>query len=101
MQRFAALLDALVYAPQRNAKLRLMENWLAGTADPDRGYGLAALTGALVLPHVRGAMIRALVESRIDPLLFALSHDYVGDLAETAALIWPSAGDAPSPLAPS
>ena len=101
MQAFAALLDALVYAPQRNAKLRIIESWLAGTADPDRGLGLAALTGELVLPHVRGAMIRALVESRVDPLLFALSHDYVGDLAETAALIWPASGEAPSPLAPS
>lgn len=101
MQAFAALLEALVYAPQRNAKLRIIESWLAGTADPDRGLGLAALTGELVLPHVRGAMIRALVESRVDPLLFALSHDYVGDLAETAALIWPASGEAPSPLAPS
>ena len=101
MQSFATLLDALVYAPQRNAKLRLMENWLAGTSDPDRGFGLAALTGELVLPHVRGAMIRALVESRVDPLLFALSYDYVGDLAETAALIWPASGKAPSAMAPS
>lgn len=90
MQSFATLLDGLVYAPQRNAKLRLIERWLASTADPDRGYGLAALTGHLALPHVRGAMIRALVEARVDPLLFALSYDYVGDLAETAALIWPA-----------
>src|SRR3546814_16643035 len=26
---------------------------------------------------------------RSDPVLFAMSHDYVGDLAETVALIWP------------
>jgi DNA ligase-1 len=90
VESFAALLDGLVYAPQRNAKLRLIEHWLATTADPDRGYGLAALTGDLDLPHVRPALIRALVESRVDPLLFALSYDYVGDLAETAALIWPA-----------
>lgn len=93
MQAFAALLEALVYAPQRNAKLRIIENWLAGSADPDRGLGLAALTGELVLPHVRGGMIRALVESRVDPLLFGLSRDYVGDLAETAALIWPAGAE--------
>ncbi|MET0366602.1 MAG: cisplatin damage response ATP-dependent DNA ligase, partial [Methylobacterium sp.] len=30
-----------------------------------------------------------LVEARIDPVLFRLSHNYVGDLAETTALIWP------------
>ncbi len=100
MESFAALLDGLVYAPQRNAKLRLIERWLATSADPDRGYGLAALTGDLALPHVRPAMIRALVESRVDPLLFALSYDYVGDLAETAALIWPAdecCGKKPAP----
>ncbi|MBL8665881.1 MAG: cisplatin damage response ATP-dependent DNA ligase [Rhodospirillales bacterium] len=101
MQAFAALLEALVYAPQRNAKLRIIESWLAGSADPDRGLGLAALTGELVLPHVRGGMIRALVESRVDPLLFGLSRDYVGDLAETAALIWPAGGGTSSPRAPS
>ena len=98
MQSFAALLDGLVYAPQRTAKLRLIKRWLATTVDPDRGYGLAALTGDLALPHIRPAMIRALVESRVDPLLFALSYDYVGDLAETAALIWPGEENAkPTP----
>ena len=25
----------------------------------------------------------------MDPVLFALSYDYVGDLAETVALVWP------------
>jgi DNA ligase-1 len=34
-------------------------------------------------------MIRQAVETRVDPILFAWSHDYVGDLAETVALIWP------------
>jgi DNA ligase-1 len=29
------------------------------------------------------------VEARIDPVLFGWSYDYVGDLAETVALIWP------------
>ena len=26
----------------------------------------------------------------MDPQLFALSYDYVGDLAETVALVWPA-----------
>ena len=29
------------------------------------------------------------VASRVDPVLFALSYDYVGDLAETISLVWP------------
>src|SRR5262249_31435748 len=38
--------------------------------------------------------------SRVDPLLFEWSYDYVGDLAETVALIWPEqpAGNRPPPL---
>ena len=35
-------------------------------------------------------MIRRAVEARVDPVLFGWSYDYVGDLAETAALIWPT-----------
>ena len=32
---------------------------------------------------------------RTDPVLFGLSYDYVGDLSETVALMWPT----PSPQA--
>src|SRR4030095_8369591 len=35
-------------------------------------------------------MIRGLIGERTDPVLFALSHDYVGDLSETVALMWPA-----------
>src|SRR5690606_9517025 len=35
------------------------------------------------------AMIRKAIEARVDPVLFGWSYDFVGDLAETAALIWP------------
>ncbi|TVR80124.1 MAG: cisplatin damage response ATP-dependent DNA ligase [Rhodospirillales bacterium] len=101
MKAFAALLDALAFAPQRNAKLRLLQRYFRETPDPDRGYGLAALTGTLTFPHAKPALIRSLVGTRTDPVLFALSYDYVGDLAETAALLWPAEGEAstPPPLA--
>jgi hypothetical protein len=33
-------------------------------------------------------MLRALVAERMDPVLFAYSYDYVGDLAETVSLVW-------------
>ena len=49
MNRFAALLDRLAYEPSRNAKLRLMTDYFRTTPDPDRGYALAAITGALVV----------------------------------------------------
>ena len=91
MRAFAALLDRLVLTPQRTVKLRLMTDYFRETPDPDRGFALAALTGDLDIPSVKPAMLRAMVTARVDEVLFATSYDYVGDLAETIALIWPAA----------
>ena len=91
MNRFAELLDRLAYEPGRNNKLRLLTNYFREAADPDRGYALAALTGALSFKHAKPGLIRDLIAARTDPVLFALSYDYVGDLSETVALMWPKA----------
>ncbi len=90
MNRFAELLDRLAYEPGRNAKLRLITDYLRATADPERGWALAALTGALSFKHAKAGMLRALIAERTDPVLFELSYDYVGDLSETVALMWPA-----------
>ena len=90
MNRFAALLDRLAYEPSRNAKLRLMTDYFRATPDPDRGWALAALTGALSFRHAKPGVIRALIAERADPVLFDMSYDYVGDLSETVALMWPA-----------
>jgi DNA ligase-1 len=97
MKEFAALLDRLLYTPARNGKLALLARYFRSAADPDRGWGLAALTGTLDLRAAKPALIRGLVAERTDATLFALSYDYVGDLAETCALLWPERGGAPPP----
>ena len=89
MNAFAALLDRLGYEPARLGKLRLMTDYFRRTPDPERGYALAALTGALSFPHAKPGLIRGLIAERVDPYLFDLSYDYVGDLSETVALLWP------------
>ena len=89
MNRFAELLDRLAYEPGRNNKLRLITNYFRAVEDPDRGYALAALTGALSFKHAKPGLIRDLIADRTDSVLFALSYDYVGDLSETVALMWP------------
>ena len=89
MNRFAELLDRLAYEPGRNNKLRLITGYFREAADPDRGYALAALTGALSFKHAKAGLIRDLITDRADPVLFGLSYDYVGDLSETVALMWP------------
>jgi len=90
MNRFAHLLDRLAYEPGRNNKLRLITNYFREVPDPDRGWALAALTGALSFRHAKAGLIRDLIAARTDPELFALSYDYVGDLSETVALMWPA-----------
>lgn len=89
MQRFAALIDRLIYTRSRNAKLHALATYLRETPDPDRGWALAALTDSLDFPAVKSSTIRNLAGTRIDPDLFRLSRHHVGDTAETVALIWP------------
>jgi DNA ligase-1 len=90
VNRFAELLDRLAYEPSRNNKLRLMSDYFRRTEDPERGYALAAMTGALSFAHAKPAIIRNLIAERTDPVLFEMSYDYVGDLSETVALLWPA-----------
>jgi DNA ligase-1 len=90
MRAFARLLDQLSFTPSRNAKLTLLRDYLAGAPDPERGWALASLTGALRFDAAKPAFIRKAAEARQDPQLFALSYDFVGDLAETVALVWPA-----------
>ena len=97
MEQFAALIDALVYTRSRNEKLRLIGEYLKRTPDPDRGWALAALSDGLDFPAVKSSTIRTLLKERVDPVLWTLSRDFVGDTAETASLLWPQPGDAPSP----
>ena len=92
MKRFAELLDRLSYESGRNNKLRLMTEYFRTTPDPERGFALAALTGSLSFQHAKPGMICALISQRADPVLFGLSLDYVGDLSETVALMWPAPG---------
>jgi DNA ligase 1 len=86
---FAELLERLLFTPGRNGKVALLRQWFASQPDPDRGIGLAALAGELSLRTAKPALLRELIAERTDPTLFALSYDYVGDLAETIALLWP------------
>ncbi|PJK30528.1 cisplatin damage response ATP-dependent DNA ligase [Minwuia thermotolerans] len=99
MEAFAELLDRLSHVGARNVKVRLIADYMRRTPDPDRGVALAALAGELSLKTVKPALVRELAGARTDPELFRLSYDYVGDLAETVALLWP-APETPANAAP-
>ncbi|SNR33885.1 cisplatin damage response ATP-dependent DNA ligase [Paracoccus sediminis] len=98
MRAFATLLERLAFTPARNAKLRILRHYLDQTPDPDRGFALAALTGDLKLRTVTPGLLRGLMVERVDEQLFALSYDFVGDLAETIALLWETDQDEDVPL---
>src|SRR5690349_2760762 len=66
-----------------------MQEYFATTPDPERGWALAALTGELGFAEAKPSQVRDLAMQRVDPELFGWSLDFVGDLAETVALIWP------------
>src|SRR5690606_34301729 len=97
MKCFAALLDRLVYSPSRNTKLQLLQDYFRNTPDPDRGWALAALTDGLPFSFPVRRTIMELMEQRLDAELFRLSRDYVGDTAETVALVWPDPAEPQEP----
>jgi len=97
MIAFADLLERLAFTPSRNAKIALLRHYFATQPDPDRGIGLAAITGELAFAAAKPGLIRELAAARTDPVLFAWSYDYVGDLAETVALMWPSTSSIAAP----
>ncbi|HXE01421.1 MAG TPA: cisplatin damage response ATP-dependent DNA ligase [Hyphomicrobium sp.] len=89
MRAFARLLDCLVYTQSRNRKVALLGRYFRATPDPDRGWALAALTDGVPVRLPLRRMLMDLVSRFIDPVLYRLSRDYVGDTAETVALLWP------------
>ena len=102
MIAFAELLERLTLTPGRLAKTALLKRFFETEPDPDRGWGLAALTGELAFDLAKPGIIRVVAERRFDPVLFGWSYDFVGDLAETVSLMWQSragAGTEPPTLA--
>lgn len=97
MKRFADLLELLALTPSRTRKIAALAQYFAEVPDPDRGLALAVLTGELDIRNVKPALLKETVLREVDETLFALSYDYVGDLGETIALIWPHHGEGDLP----
>ena len=100
MHHFAALIDRLTLTPSRNGKLTLMTDYFRERPDPERGWALAAITRDLDVPNVKANTVKQLALTRVDEVLFRYSYDFVGDLAETVALVWPEHPPAGDPEPP-
>lgn len=90
MKKFAELLNTLYFTYSHLDKMALLHHYFTTTPDPERGYALAIMADTLEFPTFGRALIKELIQEKIDPLLFAYSYDYVGDLSDTIALLWPT-----------
>ncbi|KTC96108.1 cisplatin damage response ATP-dependent DNA ligase [Legionella erythra] len=97
MKKFAALLNTLYFTYSHLDKMALLHHYFTTTPDPERGYALAIMADTLDFPTFGRTLIKELIQEKIDPVLFAYSYDYVGDLSDTIALLWP-AHDPATPL---
>ena len=89
MKDFSELINKLLLTPSRNRKIQILADYFSNISDPERGYTLAILTNSLELRNIPISKIKEIIYENVDKDLFALSYDYVGDLAETISLIWP------------
>ncbi len=84
---FSRLIDALVFMPSRNGKIRLLIDYFSTAPDPDRGWALAALTEKLDLPTAKPARVRDIIWSA----RFRIHHGVAAHYRAGRALL---AGDA-------
>lgn len=88
MERFSRLLDDLYFTNSTKAKEAILAEYLRSAPDPDRGWTIAAVAGTLSFDLFKRNLTKTLMAERMDPFLFDISRDYVGELAETVALAW-------------
>ena len=93
MERFSELLDDLYFTNSNLAKEMILTNYLRSAPDPGRGWALAAIAGTLSFDLFKRNVIKSLMMERMDPFLFDMSRDYVGEMSETVALAWPQSPD--------
>lgn len=89
MEAFSSLLEQLYYTSGTKAKAQLIANYIANTPDPDRGWAIAAMAGTLRFDFFKRNTVKNLITEHTDPALFAMSYDYVGEVSETVAHLWP------------
>lgn len=94
MERFSRLLDDLYFTNSTKAKEAILAAYLRSAKDPDRGWTIAAIAGTLSFDLFKRNLTKQLMAERMDPFLFDMSRDYVGELSETVALAWRPSEDA-------
>ncbi|PRO67652.1 cisplatin damage response ATP-dependent DNA ligase [Alteromonas gracilis] len=89
MEAFSHLLEQLYFTSGNKAKAQLIADYIANTPDPDRGWAIAAMAGTLRFDFFKRNTVKKLITEHSDAALFAMSYDYVGEVSETVAHLWP------------
>ncbi|WP_287498589.1 cisplatin damage response ATP-dependent DNA ligase [Alteromonas sp. AO-Serp] len=89
MEAFSHLLEQLYFTSGNKAKAQLIADYIANAPDPDRGWAIAAMAGTLRFDFFKRNTVKKLISEHTDPALFAMSYDYVGEVSETVAHLWP------------
>ena len=89
MEAFSNLLEQLYFTAGTKAKAQLIADYIKNTPDPDRGWAIAAMAGTLRFDFFKRNTVKKLITEHTDPALFAMSYDYVGEVSETVAHLWP------------
>lgn len=97
MRAFAQLLDRLYFTSSKHGKTALLHDYWRRTPDPDRGWAVAAMVDALKFKAFKRGLVRNLIRQRVDPVLYDLCYDYVGETAEAVSHLWPAAQDEAAP----
>ncbi|MFT5283226.1 MAG: DNA ligase-1, partial [Yoonia sp.] len=58
------------------------------------GWAIGAIAGTLSFEFFKRRTIKEIIVERVDPALFDLSYDYVGEMSETVAHLWSTTLDA-------
>ena len=88
MKEFSDLINSIIFTHSTNSKINLIVEYLKKTQLPDKGYAIAVLTDNLKFSKIKNNLVRKQIKEYVDPNLFDMSYDYVGDFAETISLIW-------------
>lgn len=98
MDAFSDLLEQLYFTGSTNTKAAILKHYIATTPDPDRGWAIAAIAGTLRFDFFKRNTVKKLILERVDDALFAMSYDYVGEMSETVAHLWPDTDNSDAPL---
>ncbi len=90
MRAFLELVDRLVRSPREDVACRWLVHHVHSMPDPERGFALGVLAGAIHLPPVTPRRLRTLVLERLDPVLFEMCRETVGTVTGAVALSWPA-----------